>query len=111
MATDLTPADLATLRRLLAAATPGPWRKTKNTLAHVVTDAEEYLCRVCACGSADSSVPMPPDSMRRWNDDAALIAALVNAAPKLIEMAERWLKNEALMGHLSGYLGKNGDDD
>lgn len=73
MSDTLTPAELAELRRLLEAATPGPW-------------------------TAEPDGVMPFAILRRFADDgmladvystdnAALIAALVNAAPRLLAMA------------------------
>lgn len=93
---DLTPADLTELRRLLAAATPGPWRKSKNTLAHVVAECGGGV-RVAQCGDhADRELRR--FNGERWNADAALIAALVTAAPRLIEMAERAVRDPSA-GH------------
>lgn len=82
MGSDLTASDLATLRRLLAAATPGPWATERDEVMPfaTLTVADGVLADVYC------------------TDNAALIAALVNAAPALIEMAERAVRDPSA-GH------------
>lgn len=85
MTSDLTPAELTDLRRLLEAATPGPWRQGRMEPWHIFTPhgasigPDRVVLRMNMTNTRDWS----------WSADAALIAALVNAAPRLIEMAER----------------------
>ncbi len=78
---DLTRADLAELRRLLAMATPGPWR--------IEYDGDRYEFNAGAAGIGEVY------DTEGGREDAALIVALVNAAPRLIEMAERAARDDA----------------
>lgn len=65
--------DIAHLRRLLAAASPGPWREIPDeTEQYWQVDAPEYC--VADCCESDRS-----------EADAALIAAAVNALPELLD--------------------------
>lgn len=102
----MTPAEIARLRELLAKATPGPWRWTNQWGIRYTggpqtgewmykPDHEHDYCQMMggdegtvevfddgsACGEYGG---IPLDS-----DDCKLIAALRNAAPELIEAAER----------------------
>ena len=69
---------LEELRRVLAAATPGPWSVVteEESLLVVQPGADTYIC--------DVGTRFIPDSQA----DAALIAAAVNAAPALLAVAD-----------------------
>lgn len=94
--------DLAELRRLLAEATPGPWR-----VAHVPDDRDpaEYLAELLSYGSGRCwGLAVPIDDATDINDEAKfpsitgngptseqnarLIAAAVNALPALLDRLE-----------------------
>lgn len=76
MTAPLSPADLARLRALEAAASPAPWRPVKgNGVDWMVVDAG----------------PMAICTTWRGEPDAALIAAARNALPALLDAAERGL--------------------
>lgn len=79
--------DLALLRRLLAAATPGPWTVAKS-------DANSYLTRHYYVAAPLPEIRGVPVSL--WDagglaaqPDAELIAAAVNALPELLDEVER----------------------
>lgn len=95
MSDTLTPAELSELRRLLEAATPGPWRQGNMEPWHIFTPhgasigPDRVLLRMNMANTRDWA----------WNADAALIAAAINALPALIEMAGRRLAEHAEMKH------------
>ena len=91
------------LRRVLAAATPGPWHTELETQARgkpwrVVASARSIICRV---GRDD--MPYVPA-------DAALIAAAVNAAPALLAVADAARELEAATIALDAYDGPSFSD-
>ena len=61
------------LRRLLSEATPGPWHINKDSL-------EDLVCSPSGTLIAETQLRIP--------DDAALIAAAVNALPALLAVVE-----------------------
>lgn len=73
----MTPADIAEGRRLVAAATPGPWEEEHTTTAN-----DHY-----ACGSGPWHLAPAEDP--RVGADAALIVYLRNHAAELLDAAER----------------------
>lgn len=89
----------AELRRLLSAATPGPWRHSPGSFPSddggFTSDDESYTATVLA---DDDSAPDAEtvlvaacwvgDEGRESDADAALIVALVNAAPALLDVVE-----------------------
>jgi hypothetical protein len=80
----MTPID--TLRKLLEAATPGPW----------YVSATDFLC------SRDRDVVGPVHDLSPT--DVALIVALRNAAPALLHVVEA---AKAVATHLNGYEANN----
>ncbi len=88
----VTPERIAELRRLLAEATPRPWY-VSDELGLAVAAVVEGAGFMVADMSGESS------SWRGRPADAALIAALVNAAPELIELAERRAMDHVNFGH------------
>ena len=91
MATEITPVALEALAELESKATPGPWR---------------------ARAHRDASMPYPhlnlivgiPENSPGWkhHEDAALTAALRNAAPALLAAARRLTELESAMEFLNG---------
>ena len=80
--------DIEKLRELLAAATPGPWKHIpgKRMVFVVAPECHVYSNR----DNDDGEGPYHPNTIKRWNADAALICAAVNALPELIAVkAER----------------------
>ena len=78
---DLTPETVAELRRLLDAATPGPW---------MVGDEGDDVAVIVDEGDEFSSIQIAAD-LHQGDDgltDARLIAAAVNALPALLDAAE-----------------------
>ena len=78
---DLTPETVAELRRLLDAATPGPW---------MVGDEGDGVAVIVDEGDEFSSIQIAAD-LHQGDDgltDARLIAAAVNALPALLDAAE-----------------------
>ena len=68
---------IAKLRELLAAATPGPWRKDgyKDIWSGTDRETRQFLgAMACACETCETN--------------AALIVAAVNALPALLAVAE-----------------------
>jgi len=87
--------DLATLRRLEQAATKGPWKACRSRPAvaddpTVATPAHVRWVRELEDGRRATSFVANCDGHGCQNDaDAELIAALRNAAPALLDDAER----------------------
>lgn len=86
----MTPARLAELRRLLAAATPGPWRDTWAEVADgnvdeqfaIVTDAPvEHPINRCIVGL----IEYDGENVAIHKENAALIVAAVNALGELLD--------------------------
>ena len=74
--------DTKALRALLEQATPGPWRSGMGQ------DASSYTSETPIVESGPFDDPMTiADGL--LDDDAALIAAAVNALPALLDAAER----------------------
>jgi hypothetical protein len=73
------------LERLLAAATPGPWKHIpgKRMVFVVAPECHVYSNR----DNDDGEGPHHPNTIKRWNADAALIVAAINALPGLIAAA------------------------
>lgn len=82
--TDLTPAEIAELRRLHEAATPGPWE-----------NGNEYdgtrSCRITGPDGLDFKVDYEPQRhfYSQYKDAADLIVAARNALPRLLDENER----------------------
>lgn len=73
----LTADEMAHLRELLGKATPGPWFYRKRG------------SKIRLCGPDQLTVAQcPVGHMTKHHQDAALIVALVNAAPRLLAMAK-----------------------
>lgn len=77
---------VAELRALLEKATPGPWKDAPGSRSAAVyskaVDAAIYI-------NVDrESVGVIAETVDRWKADAALIAALRNAAPDLLRVVE-----------------------
>lgn len=73
--------DLAHLRALLSAATPGPW-ESRTEVGHPGVRA------VAARGAFDWVCSMQVSNSPRYEADAALIAALRNSIEPLLAIAE-----------------------
>ncbi len=73
--------DIEKLRELLAAATPGPWKHIpgKRMVFVVAPECHVYSNR----DNDDGEGPYHPNTIKRWNADAALIVAAVNALPAM----------------------------
>jgi hypothetical protein len=71
-------ATIATLRRLLAAATPGPW--VNHTYYLVVVDGGVPVCRLF--GKEEEDFP-------NAEANSALIVTAINALPEVLEAWER----------------------
>lgn len=87
MTEDRAAVDLGELRRLLEAATPGPWTERGRDVDHdkFVADGKNPA-DVCGLGC---EVEGPPEAWHRGqferHADAALIVAAVNALPSLLD--------------------------
>jgi hypothetical protein len=82
--TTLTTELIAELRRLMAEATPGPWRfraSFRDCVVHPANDGRT-IAQATACFDNDRA-------------NAALIAAAVNALPALLDAVEREAKMRA----------------
>lgn len=82
--------DTAALRTLLAKATPGEWKADRwfvNGGNGLVAEAFD--------GTSDSR-----RNLQHEKDNAALIAALHNAAPALLDAADRWAQVVAMREEL-----------
>lgn len=64
---------IAELRALLAASTPGPWDADEEGYVRTMIGQDRYTVADCSF---------------RYEEDAALICAAVNALPALLEIAE-----------------------
>ena len=72
------PVDLEELKRLLAEATPGPWKAVvAQKYAHIKNSSGRYVAE-----------PTVRRCIFRQHEDAKAIAALRNSAPALIEALE-----------------------
>ena len=69
--------NIPELRKLLADATPGPWKAWQSR-----TNGKKYVSTLTDLGLAQINKLASPD-------DGALIAAAVNALPALLDAAER----------------------
>jgi hypothetical protein len=79
-------ADLKRLRALIEAATPGPWRSKVNYYGGAFLCAGEHY----GVEVADVCTRRGVGSQQACEANAALIAELRNAAPALLDAAERW---------------------
>lgn len=94
------------LKKLLAEATPGPWKVCpgKNAVWVTANDCHVYS----NVDKADS--PHHPDTIQRWKADAALIVAAVNALPELLARVKRLEVLERLAPEYFQWAGKSGAD-
>ena len=76
--------DIAELRRLLAEASPGPWEYDG-----VPVDDSHWTVAEIARGAPLPMIEVPGSEAKDANADAALIVALRNAAPELLDRLER----------------------
>ena len=85
----MTPTERARLRELLTKATPGPYRLHEK-VARIAKDGERYL----VVGAPDRWIALLMEEGTKSEEDAALIVALVNAAPTLLDAADRLAEAE-----------------
>jgi hypothetical protein len=74
--------DVAELRRLLAGATPGPWRSRSRAHENDIVIGSELMPVIAELRSRETS------AMLRTPADGALIAAAANALPELLDVVE-----------------------
>lgn len=85
----MSPVDVQELRRLVAAGTPGPWGVEQTEDANWVGPM-----RACGDGKVERIVVhtdrggLRPDVLARNDANAAAVAALVNAAPAILDEIE-----------------------
>ena len=79
------PLDLAALRKMLAKATPGPWREGSVDRDSVFGDIGNPACMAPELGRVVCRTNRYFDTF--WAD-AALIAAAVNALPQLLALVD-----------------------
>jgi len=94
---------LEDLKRLMKAATPGPWKAWAD-------EGDHYsICRDDNKGNHWCIASIPYKRNRRWWSNCKVIVAAINALPRLIaiaEAAEKLLAADELAG-VPGYLGDN----
>jgi hypothetical protein len=84
--------DLEELKRLLEKATPGPWkyvRAKRFTQGSVDNGIGSLYSQDCLIYTTPCDRSCLPETWKRQASDGELIAALRNAAPKLIEELEK----------------------
>ena len=117
MIEELTTEQLAHLRRLYAAANPGQWESLRQGNQYLDTDYMPTAQCVAASRIIGPRRPWNPhkyiafgfkpeefETVRFTDDTADFVAAIVNAAPQLLAMAERVVEAERIKRALSWAL-------
>jgi hypothetical protein len=76
---------IETLRKMLAEATPGPWRTAK-----LAADGPHLVIATADDEAGDMTIAQCRCALGMARANAALIAAAVNTLPALLDAAEAW---------------------